>query len=276
MADNTTLDPGAGGDVVATDDITGVHYQRVKLTDGTADSTTAILAGGGAETGALRVTVASDSTGVLSVDDNGSTLSVDDGAGSLTVDNATISVVGGGTEATAQRVTIANDSTGVLSVDDNGGSLTVDVGTALPAGTNNIGDVDVLSIATGTNTIGDVGVKPRTSGGLSVPSSQLLDIDETEDEIKGSAGQVFGWYFYNDGAAEVYVKFYNATAANVTVGTTTPVFTLGIPAGAAANVFSEIGIAFSTAITVAATTGIAVADATAPAANQVSGVVFYS
>lgn len=48
------------------------------------------------------------------------------------------------------RVTIASDSTGVLSVDDNGGSLTVDVGTALPAGTNNIGDVDVLSVVPGT------------------------------------------------------------------------------------------------------------------------------
>lgn len=44
------------------------------------------VVGGGTETGALRVTVANNSTGVLSVDDNGSTLSVDDGSGSLTVD----------------------------------------------------------------------------------------------------------------------------------------------------------------------------------------------
>ncbi len=75
------------------------------------------IAGGGTEAAALRVTVANDSTGLLSVDDNG---------GSLTVDNATLETVGGGTEAAAQRVTIANDSTGVLSVDDNGASLTVD------------------------------------------------------------------------------------------------------------------------------------------------------
>ena len=75
--------------------------------------------GGGAEAGAVLVTVANDSTGVLSVDDNG---------GSLTVDNAALSVTGGGTEASALRVTIANNSTGVLSIDDNGGSLTVDSG----------------------------------------------------------------------------------------------------------------------------------------------------
>ena len=34
MADNTTLNPGAGGDISAADDIDGVKYQRVKLTLG--------------------------------------------------------------------------------------------------------------------------------------------------------------------------------------------------------------------------------------------------
>ena len=105
------------------------------------------VSGGGLEATALRVTIASDSTGLLSVDDN---------ASSLTIDNAQLSVVGSGTEAAALRVTIATDSTGLISVDDNAGSLTVDVGTALPAGTNaigklaansgvDIGDVDVTS-----------------------------------------------------------------------------------------------------------------------------------
>lgn len=34
MADNTTLNPGTGGDLIATDDIAGVKYQRVKMTFG--------------------------------------------------------------------------------------------------------------------------------------------------------------------------------------------------------------------------------------------------
>ena len=34
MADNTTLDAGSGGDVIATDDISGVKFQRVKLVHG--------------------------------------------------------------------------------------------------------------------------------------------------------------------------------------------------------------------------------------------------
>jgi hypothetical protein len=267
MADNTTADPGAGGDVFATDDVGGVHYPYAKLAGGTLNSSQVIEAGGGTEAAALRVTVASDSTGVLSVDDNG---------GSLTVDNPALSVVGGGLEATAQRVTIATDSTGVLSVDDNGGSLTVD-GTvtinAIPAGTNNIGDVDVLTIAAGTNAIGNVGIVPRTTGGAT--PFRFNDIDETEEEVKGTAGQVFGWSVYNDGAGgEIYFHIYNATAANVTVGTTTPLVTLGIPAGGGANAFTEMGIAFGTAITIAATTAH---DGTgAPAANQVVGTLFYA
>ena len=44
MADNTTLNSGAGGDVVATEDIASVKYQKVKLVDGTDDSTSVIKA----------------------------------------------------------------------------------------------------------------------------------------------------------------------------------------------------------------------------------------
>jgi len=76
MADNVNITAGAGT-IIATDQVGTDHYQKVKLTDGTADSSTMIVAGGGVEAAALRVTIASDSTGVLSVDDNGSTITVD-------------------------------------------------------------------------------------------------------------------------------------------------------------------------------------------------------
>lgn len=173
-------------------------------------------------------------------------LPVGDAGGSLTVDNATISVVGGGVEATAQRVTIASDSTGVLSVDDNAGSLTVD---------------------------GSVSLTPTTSGGTSI--FRTLDADETEEAVKTSAGQIYGWFISNAVAAQVFVKIYNDTVANVTVGSTTPVLTIGIPASSSANVAFPNGIAFDTAITIAATTLVADNDATAPAANQVVANIFY-
>ena len=184
------------------------------------------------------------------------------------------------TSALALEATLQSVKTAVETIDNaiSGNEMQVDVITlpALPAGTNNIGDVDVLTlpaIPAGTNTIGAVNVKPATSGGLSIFRS--LDLDETEEEIKSTAGQVYGYYIYNKAATAIYVKFYNATAANVTVGTTTPVLTIGIPAGSGANVEWTNGIAFSTAITIAATTGVADNDTTAPAANDIVANIFY-
>jgi hypothetical protein len=326
MADNTVLDAGAGGDTIATDDIAGVKHQRVKIEYGvdgsatdvsdtnplpvddaggslTVDNAALAVTGGGVEATALRVTLASDSTGVVSVDDNGATLSVDDGGGSLTVDVGSVAAGdnnignvdivtlptavadGGALPAVVEVVGGYDGANAQVLKTDNTGVLQVDIEAALPAGANaigklaansgvDIGDVDVTSIAAGTNTIGDVGLKPRTSGGYSIATD--IDLDETETEIKATAGQLFGWFIYNDGAAEVYVKLYNATAANVVVGTTVPVMTLGIPAGSAANVFTEVGIAFSTAICAAATTVATTADTTAPAANQVVANFFFA
>jgi hypothetical protein len=193
--------------------------------------------------------------------------------------------------AEALLTTIDADTGGILTsvqtLDNaiSGNEMQVDVVAALPAGTNaigklaansgvDIGDVDVTSIAAGTNTIGAVNVKPATSGGLTIFRS--IDLDETEEEVKATAGQVFGWYIFNAAATTHYVKLYNATAANVTVGTTTPVMTIPVPAGSAANVEFANGIAFGTAITAAATTGVADNDTGAPAANAVVVNVLYA
>jgi hypothetical protein len=364
MADNVTLDPGAGGAVIAADDVTSVFYQRVKLDAGGDGASTPVLGGGGVEASALRVTIANDSTGLVSVDDNG---------GSLTVDNATISVVGSGTEATAQRVTIATDSTGVLSVDDNGGSLTVDgtvsitansavnvaqvagTATSVNSGTKDAGTqrvilasdqhalpitdnsgsltvdnggtfvvqengaaltalqlldntifVDDAAYTPGTSSVsaigmladqastdsvneGDIGI-PRitlTRQQITTPAPSVdtegatihmnIDVDETEDAVKASAGKILGWYIYNDESTEFYVKFYNDTVANVVVGTTVPVLTIPIPAGSGSNIdWSGMGgIPFSAAITIACTDAATTAGTTGPGANKVIANVLY-
>jgi len=117
-------------------------------------------------------------------------------------------------------------------------------------------------------------IVPFTGGGLSTFKS--IDIDETEEDVKTSAGQVYCWAIYNNHASATrYVKWYNATAANVTVGTTTPVATWAIPFGSAAIGCTEQGIEFTTAITVAATTGVADNDTGAPSANDVVVNVYY-
>ena len=78
MADNVTADAGSGGAVFATDDISSVHYPITKITIGALESQTLMSGGNGVtDAGTVRVTVSSDSTGVLSVDDNGGSLTVD-------------------------------------------------------------------------------------------------------------------------------------------------------------------------------------------------------
>lgn len=119
-ADGMLVNLGTNNDVVVSDgggsitvDGTVSVTEPVSVDDNggslTVDNPALSVTGGGAEASALRVTIASDSTGVVSVDDNGSTLSVDDGGGSLTVD-------------------------GTVAVTDGGGSLTVD-GTVGVSGT---------------------------------------------------------------------------------------------------------------------------------------------
>lgn len=231
---------------------------------------------------------------------------------------APLSTTGGGAEATALRVTLASDSTGLVSVDDNGGALTVDnagtfavqVDGAALTSLQLIDDTVVADDAvftpattkvvmagfeaneTSTDSVdeGDAGAaritldrklivtpQPHTSGGLSIFRS--LDIDETEEAVKTTAGSIYGLWVTNTATTTRWIKFYDATVATVVVGTTTPVITFGIPGNTSDNiaglVASTHGIAFATAITVAATTGVADTDTGAPATNDVIINVFY-
>ncbi len=118
---------------------------------------------------------------------------------------------------------------------------------------------------------GTVSLVPATTGGLTMYKN--IDVDESEDEVKATAGQIYMIHAINLEATPLYLKFYNATAADVTVGTTVPVLTFAVPSqgttnGAGFTVSIPQGLAFSTAITVAATTGVADADTGAPGANE--------
>lgn len=116
------------------------------------------------------------------------------------------------------------------------------------------------------------------ANGLSIFRS--LDLDETEEEVKATAGTVYGCWVTNVAPTTRFLKFYNATAANVTVGTTTPVITIAIPGNTTDDVSANfavggLGIKFDTAITVAATTGLIDSDTGAPSVNDVVVNIFY-
>ena len=289
MADNVTLNAGTGGATLATDDIAGVMHQRVKVQYGIDGSATDV-----SDTNPMPV---DDAGGSLTVD-NGGTFAVQaaqSGTWNVTNVSGTVSLPTGAATAANQTTIIGHVDgiEGLLTTIDSdtsalagaiaGTEVQVDVVAALPAGTNaigklaansgvDIGDVDVTSIAAGTNLIGNVGVGVRTTGGTTIFRS--LDLDETEEDVKTSAGQIYWIHAINLAATKRYLKVYNLAAASVVVGTTTPVLTFVLPTqgdtnGAGFTLSMANGIAFDTAICVAATTGLADSDTGAPGANEV-------
>jgi hypothetical protein len=351
VADNTTLNPGTGGDVIATDDVAGVKYQVVKLAVG-ADGAASLVA----------------NANPIPVSDAGGNLSIDDGGNSITVDG-TVAATQSGTWNVTVNAAIAAGNNNIGDVDI----------ASIAAGTNNIGDVDVLTVpadpfganadaasatgsisaklrfiastgipVTGTVTVGshavtNAGTFVVQENGAALTALQLiddtiiaddaaytigttkvsvagyladetatdsvdegdvgaarmtldrklvvtpyvhaaaggwtpyknLDCDETEDDIKTSAGKL-GWiHVINRSTGVRYIKFYNDTAANVSVGTTVPVLSFPVPTMADTNgagftiSFGDAGVQFSAAICVAATTGVADNDTGAPGTNDI-------
>lgn len=132
-----------------------------------------------------------------------------------------------------------------------------------------------VAVASGSVTAsGSIAVTTATSGGAT--PAQFIDVDESEDEVKGSAGTLYSIVASNVSAGTRYLKIYDGTAAGVTVGSTTPKWTVAIPAGGGFVWESSVGMAMGTGITIAATTGVAVADTGAPGANDVIVNVTYA
>lgn len=91
-------------------------------------------------------------------------------------------------------------------------------------------------------------------------------VTNTAAAIKASAGRLHRLAITNRHSAAIFVKLYDALAAGVTVGTTVPVNVFQVAANSQAIIHAqEEPYAFATGITVAAVTGSADNDATAPA-----------
>lgn len=163
MADNVSITEGSGK-TVATDDVSSVHYQIVKLADGTADASAVIAADVGAKANALRVAPANDITDATYIGD------IKFGE-SLPAGTAAIGKLAANSGVDIGDVTLTAGTAAIGKLAANSG---VDIGDvdvlslpALAAGTNaigklaantgvDIGDVDVTSIAAGSNIIGAV------------------------------------------------------------------------------------------------------------------------
>lgn len=213
---------------------------------------------------------------------------------SIETNTASGAVVDNGLALTAQRVTIASDSTGQVAI---AGSVAV-TGTFFqatqPVSLASVPSHDVTNAGTflvqaaqsdtWTIQIGNTpnstpiltSERPATSGGLSV--SSFLSTAAVEDTVvKASPGQIYSLSFFNKGAAAVYLRLYNMTT---TPGTgDTPIWRAIIPgntAGAGLVKHFPNGLAFSTGIGFRCTGAIADNDATALAANEVTGNIEYN
>lgn len=132
----------------------------------------------------------------------------------------------------------------------------------------------IVGVRDGTSVIGYVGLDPRTSGGYTI--ERLVSANSTNaTSVKASAGQVFGWVLWNDNAAHRFFKLYNKASAP-TVGTDTPVMTIGLPPDASVHVEFVTGIEFDTGIGFGTTTGVADSDTGAVAANEILVNLFYA
>jgi hypothetical protein len=133
---------------------------------------------------------------------------------------------------------------------------------------------------TGANLIGSVNIAAAATGGATPYKN--IDVDESEDQVKATAATLYSFHAVNMTAAPLFLKLYNATAATVVVGTTVPDMTIccvsdgGVLGTATRHDFGTAGCAFSTALTIAATTGVADNDVGAPGANELLVNLTYS
>ena len=174
--DNATIAVTQSGtwDIGTVTTLTGITND-VNIADGgnsiTVDNAALSVVGGGTEATALRVTIANDSTGLLSIDDNG---------GSLTVDGTVAATQSGSWDI--GTVTTLTGITNDVNIADGGNSITVD-GTVAISGTVTVDAVN-LDIRDLTHVSDSVKVGDGTDL-LAVNSDGSINVNVVSSVITG-------------------------------------------------------------------------------------------
>jgi len=221
MADNVDITEGDGTKTIATDDIQvdGAHTQGqvqfVKLVDGTLNGTGSVRVNQAAKANALTVAPATDITdGTYIGDINFGEAEPNSAAIKTAVElldnavdgnylNTNMNLAGtdaqageGVITASTQRVTIATDDDGVAHLATIAGDTTsldgkitacntgaVTIGAAIPAGDNNIGNVDIVTVPAPLSTTGGGTEATAQRVTIANDSTGTLTVDTT-----GTAG----------------------------------------------------------------------------------------
>lgn len=215
---------------------------------------TPLMGAGNTGTGSARVTIATDQvaipvsqatgTNLHTVIDSGTVTTVSTVTSLSQLAGTAIAMNTGVRAAGVQRVTIATD----------------DVVPASQSGT--------WTVQPGNTANTTAWLMTRTA---STPSKLVSASGTNATSLKGSAGTVYAIIAFNLNASPRYLKLYNKATAP-TVGSDTPVQVFMIPGNAAGAGFAlapDCGIAFSTGIAYALTTGITDADTGAVAASEI-------
>lgn len=129
---------------------------------------------------------------------------------------------------------------------------------SIPAGTNNIGDVDVLTlpaIPAGTNTIGYVLAAPP-SGSTNATTRSASTALEASRVIKASSGRLQCITATTNRTSDQYLQIFNSTT--VPADGTAPVYVYKLPADSTIVIdVSPIGVYFSTGISISNSTTLA-------------------
>jgi hypothetical protein len=96
------------------------------------------------------------------------------------------------------------------------------------------------------------------------------------EAIKNKPGRMTGYYLFNYSTSVLHVKIFDALAADVVLGTTTPKMTISLPAEGGANVLGERELGFDTGISIACTAGLSDGNSTVAGANEVSANIYYN
>lgn len=101
------------------------------------------------------------------------------------------------------------------------------------------------------------------------------DLDETASAIDSGGGTLHSLVIDNSAnAAITFVKLWNAASGSVTVGTTAPDFCIPIPASVKKTIVFFEGIAYATALTIAAVTTAGTAGTTGPSSAVVAEAIY--
>ena len=273
------------GSAIGTDSVSSVHYQYMKLMDGTAGQTTAIPGGA---TG-LAVNLKSVGTDDGNIDSDVVDRAARD-CGKIDIAAFDVGLPAGtnwlGYVALATTGTVGlptgaatsarqdTQTTALQLIDDaisQGGAATNTKYMVAGAEFEASGEIGALlldgngyqKVTVGTAipavTLASGGVTapifvtptPSTSGGWS-PRFVANLAAASIGIVKDAAGTLGGWYVYNPNGTVGFVQFFNTNV--VVPGTTVPIMSIGIPSTGAANLEFTNGIQFTSVIRVAATT----------------------